>query len=72
MQTEILIFRTSAVNGQDIKRIKKLFKGYSQINAWNVDLEDWEKILRIECQDMKASDVIDGLKSIKIYAAELL
>lgn len=72
MGTEILIFRTSAVNGQDIKRIKKLFKGYSQINAWNVDLEDWEKILRIECQDMKASDVIDGLKSIKIYAAELL
>lgn len=72
METEILIFRTSAVNGQDIKRIKKLFKGYSQINAWNVDLGDWEKILRIECQDMKASDVIDGLKSIKIYAAELL
>ena len=72
METEISIFRTSAVNGQDIKRIKKLFKGYSQINAWNVDLEDWEKILRIECQDMKASDVIDGLKSIKIYAAELL
>lgn len=72
METEILIFRTSAVNGQDIKHIKKLFKGYSQINAWNVDLEDWEKILRIECQDMKASDVIDGLKSIKIYAAELL
>ena len=72
METEILIFRTSTVNGQDIKRIKKLLKDTPKINAWNVDLEDWEKILRIECQDMKASDVIDGLKSIKIYAAELL
>lgn len=72
MKKEILIFRTSVTNKQDIKRIKKLFTRYSQINEWNVDLEDWEKILRIECKDMKVADIIDGLKSIKIYASELL
>lgn len=55
-----------------MKRIGRLFEEYPQINRWNVDLEDWEKILRIECNELKASDIIAGLKTIRIYASELI
>lgn len=72
METEILIFRSSVTNKRDMKRIGRLFDEYPQINRWNVDLEDWEKILRIECNELKASDIIAGLKTIRIYASELI
>lgn len=50
MTDNILIFRTSIEKKQEIKKIEKLFTQYPQIHVWNVDFEDWEKILRIECQ----------------------
>ena len=48
-ENKILIFRTSITKRCDIKRIGKLLAEFPQIDKWNVDFEDWEKILRIEC-----------------------
>jgi len=47
-ENKILIFRTSITKRCDIKRIGKLLAEFPQIDKWNVDFEDWEKILRIE------------------------
>ena len=47
MEEQILIFRTSVKNVRDIAT---LFTLCPQIYKWNVDMEDWEKVLRIECQ----------------------
>ena len=44
---DILIFRTSITTKLEIERIKILFAQYTQIHKWNVDFEDWEKVLRI-------------------------
>ena len=66
MQNQIFIFRTSIKNKQDIKRIQ-----YPTIHKWNVDLEDWEKILRIECLEITPIDVLNALQTINIYAEEL-
>ena len=71
MQNQIFIFRTSIKNKQDIKRIKTLFTQYPTIHKWNVDLEDWEKILRIECLEITPIDVLNALQTINIYAEEL-
>ena len=46
MENKILIFRTSITRKCDIKRIEKLLAQYPQIDKWNVDFEDWEKILK--------------------------
>ena len=70
MQNQIFIFRTSIKNKQDIKRIKTLFTQYPTIHKWNVDLEDWEKILRIECLEITPIDVLNALQTINIYAEE--
>ena len=48
MENQILIFRTSVTKRRDIKLIGSLLARFPQISKWNVDFEDWEKILRIE------------------------
>lgn len=71
MTDNILIFRTSIEKRREIKKIEKLFTQYPQIHVWNVDLEDWEKILRIECQGITPTDISDALSTIDICATEL-
>ena len=66
---DILIFRTSITTELEIERI--LFDQYSQIHKWNVDFEDWEKVLRIESHGITETDVINILQTINIYISEL-
>lgn len=68
---DILIFRTSITTEQDIERIETLFAQYPCIYKWNVDLEDWEKVLRIESEGISTTEVIEALRTINIYALEL-
>lgn len=69
----ILIFRTSITTELEIEIeiIKMLFDQYSQIHKWNVDFEDWEKVLRIESHGITETDVINILQTINIYISEL-
>ena len=68
MEGQILIFRTSIRNARDIKHIAALFTLCPQIYKWNVDMEDWEKVLRIECQDITPTEISKALRAINIYA----
>ena len=69
---QILIFRTSISTRSDLKRLRELLSRYPQVEKWNVDLEDWEKILRIECNGLTAGELIVALRTGDIYAAELV
>ena len=71
MEEQILIFRTSVRNARDIKHIAALFTLCPQIYKWNVDMEDWEKVLRIECQGITPTEISKALRAINIYAQEL-
>lgn len=71
MNDEILIFRTSVRTENDIERIGTLFAQYPCIHKWNIDFEDWEKVLRIESQSITASCVIELLLTIGLIASEL-
>ena len=71
MENKILIFRTSITKKGDVKRIGKLLAQYPQINKWNVDFEDWEKILRIECSGVTALEISETLRNNHIFATEL-
>ena len=44
LKTEILVFSTSISNKDDLKLLEKVLNPLSEVLAWNVDLEDWEKI----------------------------
>jgi hypothetical protein len=67
----ILIFRTSVTTEEDIERIGVLFAQDLCIHKWNVDFEDWEKVLRIESQGTTAVQIIKLLRTIGIVALEL-
>ncbi len=54
-----------------MERIETLFAQYPQIHKWNVDFDDWEKVLRIESRGITSTDVSDALQAICIYATEL-
>ena len=70
-ENKILIFRTSITKRCDIKRIGKLLAEFPQIDKWNVDFEDWEKILRIECSGITALEISEILRNNHIFASEL-
>ena len=56
MENKILIFRTSITRKCD---------------KWNVDFEDWEKILRIECSGITALEISEVLRNNHIFTSEL-
>ena len=68
---DILIFRTSITEGQDIERIGVLFAQHPCIHKWSVDFEDREKVLRIESQGISVTEVIGVLRTLNIIASEL-
>ena len=69
-ENKILIFRTSITQRRDIKRIGELLAEFPQIDKWNVDFEDWEKILRIECRDISALEISEVLRNNHIFATD--
>ena len=71
MNNLLFIFRTSISKKTDLKRIGSILNKCSRISHWNVDFEDWEKILRIECTGLTAHEIVAMLKIIDIYAEEL-
>lgn len=44
----ILVFKTSLQIEKDVQTIAKILNMHKEVISWNVDLEDWENILRIE------------------------
>lgn len=71
MENQILIFRTSVTKRGDIKLIGSLLAQFPQISKWNVDFEDWEKILRIECSNITALEISETLRNNHIFVSEL-
>jgi hypothetical protein len=69
--SSMLIFRTSINGKKDVKRAVSVLSSYSQINRWSVDLEDWEKVLRIECTGISTNEISKALAEIGIYIKEL-
>ncbi len=67
----ILLYRTLVKHARDIKHIAALFTLCPQIYKWNIDMEDWEKVLRIECQGITPTEISKALRAINIYAQEL-
>ena len=57
MKYRTLVFGTSINDDNDVRRIAGLLDGNGRIRKWSVDLEDWEKVLRIECCGLSADTV---------------
>jgi len=56
---EILVFATSIRTRREIKQVNAILEDVSGITDWNVDLEDWEKVLRVESVGVSSSLIIN-------------
>jgi hypothetical protein len=66
-----LIFRTSINSTVDLHKVNELFVNVEGIMHWSVDMEDWEKILRIETRNFTVCEIIAMLRTQGISAKEL-
>lgn len=68
----IFVFKTNVSDSLAIKKFKSLFDKRLPNSNWNFDLEDCDKILRVESQVEIAEITINLLKTHGYFCEELL
>jgi len=72
MGKEILLLKTIPHNYNDIRGMSIVLDNHFRVLGWNIDLDDCDKILRIESEGIQVSEVVHLLHKIGIWAEELL
>ncbi|HWZ13994.1 MAG TPA: hypothetical protein VNW95_02060 [Mucilaginibacter sp.] len=54
---EILVFKTNVTSRKKVSRIAPLLSSFPTIRQWNFDLEDRDKVLRIESTGLNPGSV---------------
>ena len=67
----IIIFKTSVLNKSHISKLKPHLDNVIKNGKWNFDLEDCDKILRIESEIKKKKKVISLLDQHEFECVEL-
>lgn len=68
---QCLVFRTSLQNRNDVEKISTTLDNLAGLSDWHVDLDDWEKVLRIECAGLSAESIIKTLFRKGFIAEEI-
>lgn len=72
MNGKILVYRTSVTNAKELMLLSIVLNSCAKIKSWNIDLEDWEKVLRVECsKNLRPEEVIEMIQNIGICISEL-
>jgi hypothetical protein len=71
MQTAIHIFKTNINSVEQIKNADSFLSTHTKIEKWNIDLDDCDKVLRIETSPHEINDVIQSLAPFNIYCEVL-
>jgi len=61
--SDILICCTSLQNRGDVQKLSSVLDAIPEVLSWTVDLEDCDKVLRIEKRKMTAEDLLSTLDS---------
>lgn len=70
---EILIFKTNINTKLDLNRLSVMLRKISGIIRWSLDMEDVDRVLRIEVTDENAeSEIIRLANNSGIYCAPIL
>ena len=71
MKKQILLLKTSLKAMSEVEKIGRLFGKISQIVEWNIDHEDCDNVLRIECYGLTEELVAVILRRAGIKAEKL-
>ncbi|PWB22800.1 hypothetical protein [Flavobacterium sp. HTF] len=67
----IYVFKTSVTTQKAVKKLTAKLNTFIPNSKWNFDLEDCDKILRIDSKEVTAKQVIDFLNKYKFECLEL-
>lgn len=67
----VYVFKTSVKTKRDVKNLKPNLTKLIPLTKWNFDLEDCDKILRIESQKEITTLIIKELQRCGFYCEEL-
>ena len=71
LKKEILVFKTNICFAGDIAKVAECLQSFNEIIHWNVDLEDVDKVLRIETIALPATSIIQKINECGYICDEL-
>jgi len=54
---EILVFKTNVTSKKKVSKVSPLLTSVSNIQQWNIDLDDCDKVLRVVVTELKPGSV---------------
>jgi hypothetical protein len=69
--TDILVFKTSIQTSLEVQFLASVLNNQDGISSWSVDLDDWEKILRIESVGISPDEVESILDNYNIRCKQI-
>ena len=69
--TIIYIFKTSVRTKKAVRKMTDKLNTFIPSSKWNFDLEDCDKILRVESREVTARQIIDFLNTLQFDCLEL-
>ena len=69
--SEVLVFKTNILSDEDVEKIGHVLASESNIKRWNIDRDDIDKVLRIECDQLQPEAVIKVLRDAGFECEEL-
>ena len=70
-EIDILVFKTNIQSKKDVHRVAPVMDDDERIICWNVDLEDIDKVLRIESRQLSIGQVIQLIRERGYECQEL-
>ena len=68
---EILVFKTNVSSKRKVSKVKPVLTSVAAIKRWNFDLDDCDKVLRIETTGLKTNYVESLLHAAGFYCQVL-
>ena len=71
-ESEVLIFCTAINDADDLPLVDRVLQQFDGIISWSVDLEDWEKVLRVVCLETGPEEIVIALSNHGVFAREMV
>jgi len=68
---EVLVFKTNVSSDDDVEKVRRALASKNNITRWNIDRDDVDKVLRIECEQLQPQAVIRLLGDAGFVCEEL-
>lgn len=71
LEVKCSVFSTSLQNKNEVMKLADSLDNIGDILEWSVDLDDWEKVLRVVSKELTAEQIIQILFERGVTAREM-